>query len=69
MRVRVRKSRYIKSDRTCCYTEKFNIAFSLCRALGITLYFSEGFLEITIGGSVTIEVSWPLKVTMVCFLR
>ena len=28
-RVRVRKSRYVESDKTYCYTEKFNIALSL----------------------------------------
>jgi len=44
--MRIRKSRYIKSDRTCCYTEKFNMALSLCRVLGVALYFSEGFSEV-----------------------
>ena len=28
-RVRVRKSRYVESDKTYCYTEKFNIALSI----------------------------------------
>ena len=41
----IRKSRYIKLDRTYCCTKKFNTAFSLCKALEITLYFSKGFLE------------------------
>ena len=45
-RVRIRKSRDIKSDRTYYYTEKFNIALSLCRVLGVALYFSKGFLEV-----------------------
>ena len=43
--MRIRKSRYIESYRTHCYTRKFNIAFSLCGVLEVTLYFSEGFLE------------------------
>ena len=29
-RVRIRKSRYIKLDRTYCYIGKFNITLSLC---------------------------------------
>ena len=41
--VRIRKSRYIESGRTHCYTEKFNTALSLCKVLEITLYFSESF--------------------------
>ena len=44
-RVQIRKSRYIELDRTCCCTEKFNVAFSLYRVLEIVLYFSKGFLE------------------------
>ncbi len=28
-RVRVRKSRYVESDKTYCYTEKFNITLSI----------------------------------------
>jgi len=28
-RVRVRKSRYVESDKTYCYTKKFNIALSI----------------------------------------
>ena len=43
--MRIRKSRCVESDQTHCCTEKFNIALSLCRVLGVTLYFSKGFLE------------------------
>jgi len=44
-RVRVRKSRYVDSDKTYCYTEKFNIALSLQEVLDITLNFSKACLE------------------------
>ena len=44
--VRIRKSGYIESDGTCCYTRKFNIALSLYKVLEFTLYFSESFLKI-----------------------
>ena len=44
--MRIRKSRYIESNQTCCCTGKFNAVLSLCRVLGITLYFSEGFLKV-----------------------
>jgi len=44
-KVRVKKNKYIESDRTCCYIKKFNIVFSLCRVLGVTLYFSKFCLE------------------------
>jgi len=44
--MRIRKSKYIESDKTCCYTKKFNAALSLCRVLEITLYFSKSFSEI-----------------------
>ncbi len=39
-RVRIRKSRYVESDGTCYYIEKFNMALSLYRVLEVTLYFS-----------------------------
>ena len=42
----IRKSRYVESDKTCCYIGKFNMAFSLCRVLEVALYFSESFLEV-----------------------
>ena len=45
--MRIRKSRCIELDGTHCCTEKFNIALSLCRVLGVTLYFSKDFLEAT----------------------
>ena len=44
-RVRIRKSRYVESDGTCYYIEKFNMALSLYRVLEVTLYFSKSFLE------------------------
>jgi len=44
-KVRIRKSRYIKSDETYYYIKKFNVVFSLCGVLEIILYFSESFLE------------------------
>ena len=59
----------IKLDRTHCYIEKFNIAFSLYEVLRVTLHFSENFLEATIEESVATEILQPLKVTKVCFLR
>jgi len=43
--MRIKKSRYIKSDKTHCYTGKFNTALSLCRILEIVLHFSKGFSE------------------------
>ena len=68
-RVRIRKSGYIELDGTHYYIEKFNIALSLCRVLGVTLYFSESFSEVTAGGLVAVEIPWPLGVTVVCFLE
>jgi len=67
--MRIRKNRYVESDRTCCCTRKFNMALSLCGVLGVALYFSKGFSEAAAGGSVVAEVPWLLGVTMVCFLR
>ena len=67
--MRIRKSRCIELDGTCCCIEKFNVAFSLYRVLGVTLYFSEGFLEATAGGSVVIEALWLLGVTITYFLE
>ena len=60
--MRETKSGCIKSDRTCCCIGEFNTALSLCRVLGVTLYFSKGFLE-----AVAVALQ-PLEVTMVCFL-
>ena len=59
----------MESDWTHCYTEKFNIALSLCRVLEVTLYFSEGFLEAVARELAVAEASWPLGVTVVCFLE
>jgi len=39
------KSKCVKSNQTHCCTEKFNMALSLCRVLGVALYFSESFLK------------------------
>jgi len=66
--MRIRKSRCIELDGTRCCTEKFNMALSLCRVLEVTLYFSEGFLEVTARVSAVAEVPQPLGVTIVCFL-
>jgi len=66
--MRIRKSRCIELDGTHCCTGKFNIALSLCGVLRVTLYFSEGFLEVTARESVVAEALWPLGVIMVCFL-
>ena len=30
---------------SCYYIEKFNVAFSLCKVLGVALYFPKGFSE------------------------
>jgi len=54
-RMRIRKSRYIKSDGTYCYIEKFNMALNLCRVLGITPYSYKGFLETAVGESISAE--------------
>ena len=50
-RIRIRKSKYIESDRTHCCIGKFNVAFSLGRVLGVTFYFSEDFSEAAARGS------------------
>ncbi len=47
----------IKLDGTHYYTEKFNVALSLCRVLEITLYFSKSFLEAAIRGLAVAETS------------
>ena len=60
--MRIGKSGCVESNRTCCCTEKFNAALSLCRVLGVALYFSEDFSE------AVVKVLWPLEKTMVCFL-
>jgi len=54
--MRIRKSRYVESDRTHCYIGKFNVALSLYRVLGVALYFSKSFSEAAARGSVVAEV-------------
>ena len=66
--MRIRKSRFIESDRTRCCTGKFNMALSLCKVLKDTLYFSKGFSEVVARGLAVAEVLQPLGVTIVCFL-
>ena len=41
----IRKSRCIESNQAHYCIGKFNVALSLCRVLGVALYFSKGFLE------------------------
>jgi len=53
--MRIRKSRCVESNWTCCYIEKFNMALSLCKVLGVALYFSEGFSEAAARVSVVAE--------------
>ena len=53
--IRIRKSGCIESNWTRCCTEKFNVALSLCRVLGVTLYFSVGFSEAAAGVSAVAE--------------
>ena len=60
--MRIGKSGYIESNRTHCYTGKFNVALSLYKVLEVTLYFSKDFSE------AVAEAPWLLGVTMVCFL-
>jgi len=66
--MRIWKSRCIESNWTRCCTGKFNMALSLCRVLGVALYFSEGFLEVAVRVSAVAEALQPLGETMVCFL-
>ena len=61
--MRIGKSGCIELNQTCCCIEKFNMALSLCGVLGVTLYFSEGFLE------AIAEVLQLLGETVVCFLE
>ena len=67
--MRIGKSKYIKLNRTHCYIEKFNMALSLCRVLGVTLYFSKSFLKVTARVPAVAKAPWPLEVTVVCFLE
>jgi len=45
------------------------MALSLCRVLGVALYFSKGFLEAAARVSAVAEAPWLLGETMVCFLE
>ena len=67
--MRIGKSGCVKLNQTHCYTEKFNMALSLCRVLGVTLYFSEGFSEAAARVSAVAKAPQPLGETMVCFLE
>jgi len=67
--MRIRKSRCIELNQTCCCIGKFNVALSLCGILGVTLYFSKGFSEAAAGVSAVAEALWLLGETMVCFLE
>ena len=67
--MRIRKSRCVESNRTHCCIGEFNATLSLCRVLGVALYFSNGFSEATARVSAVTEAPWPLGETMVCFLR
>jgi len=66
--MRIRKSGYIELNRTYCCTGKFNAALSLCRVLGVTLYFSKGFSETAARVLAVAEAPWPLGETIVYFL-
>ena len=65
--MRIRKSRCVELNWTCCCTGEFNATLSLCGVLGVTLYFSKGFLEAAAGVSAVAEAPWPLGETVVCF--
>ena len=65
----IKKSRYIKLDRTYYYIEKFNVTLSLCGVLGVAFYFSKSFSKAAAGKLVVTEALWSLEVTVVCFLE
>ena len=66
--MRIRKSRCVELNWTCCCTGEFNATLSLCRVLGVALYFSEGFSEAAARVSAVAEALRPLGETVVCFL-
>ena len=66
--MRIRKSGCVESNWTRCCIGKFNATLSLCRVLGVTLYFSKGFSEAAAVVSAVAEAPRPLGETMVCFL-
>ena len=67
--MRIGKSRCVESNWTDCCIEKFNMALSLCRVLGVALYFSEDFLETAAGVSAVAKALQFLGETMVYFLE
>ena len=67
--MRIGKSGCVELNETHCCIGKFNIALSLCEVLGVTLYFSKGFLEAAARVSAVAEALQPLGQTMVCFLE
>jgi len=67
--MRIGKNGCVELNKTHYCTRKFNTALSLCRVLGITLYFSKGFSEVATRGLAVAKVLQPLRVTMVCFLE
>jgi len=67
--MRIGKSGCVELNQTRCCTGKFNVALSLCRVLGIALYFSKVFSEVAAGVSAVAETLWPLGEIMVCFLE
>ena len=62
------KSGYVESNQTRCCTGEFNATLSLCKVLGVALYFSEGFSEAATRVSAVAEALQPLGETVVCFL-
>ena len=60
--MRVRKSGCVESNWTYCCIGEFNATLSLCRVLGVVLYFSKGFLE------AVAKALQPLRETVVYFL-
>ena len=56
--MRIGKSGCIELNWTYCCIKKFNVALSLCGVLGVTLYFSKGFLEAATRVSVVAETPW-----------
>ena len=69
-RLRIRKSRCIELDRNKTYycIWKFNMALSLCKVLGVALYFSKGFSGVAVRELAAIKALQPLEVTVICFL-
>ena len=66
--MRIGKSGCIELNWTHCYTGKFNVALSLCRVLGVALYFSKGFSEAAARVLAVAKALWSLGETIVYFL-